>query len=764
MKFVETASTLVAGRGFAHCDLDQKHQLRVESIRSNLIRVMVKKNRRWRLDRTWSIAQGQASVPWEGIPREDLPGERGEFAVEGSDFVTPGLRLRVHSDPYHLEWFYRGESVLKERTTGALAFGRRDHRVWHFQRLRPESRFYGLGERSGEIDRRGRRFELRNVDPMGYDARTTDPLYKHFPFYIEHHAHGFVGVFYDNYANSFVDLGQEIDNYHGPFTSYRAADGDFDLYVTVAPTLLEVTRTFSWLTGKTYLPPRWSLGYSTTSMTYTDVDQAQQRLEQFLEESARHEIPVKSFKFGSGYTSREGKRYVFTWNREKFPDPEAINQKFHDRGIRLNANIKPVLLVDHPDYEEIKPLFIRDSEVERQEISQFWDHRGSHLDFSNPATVEWWQRKAQEQLLDLGIDALWNDNNEYVIWDDEARCHGFGKPFPISLVRPLMSLWMTRASHEQVQQNRPDQRVWSISRCGSPGMHRYAQTWSGDNRTHWETLEYNNKMALGLSMSGFYNIGHDVGGFSGPDPDPELLARWFFIGAFCPRFGVNSWKPEGSITEPWMYPEALPAIKKALALRMRFLPQLYSLMAECHFDHSPLLRPTFMNFPSDERCLCFDTEFMWGENLLVAPVLKPGCGERSLYLPDWEHGWWEFQTGRHFGGGQLITVAAPLDQIPLFVRGGSALFLAENGADSIDGPEKAREVHLFPGGDFETSFYDDDGETYAYRRDEWLRIMVSGGADGKVGVTFEGSYRPAYRELRVIAPGAAQPQHFTLPE
>ena len=759
MRFIERVTDIVADTQRCTLTLDHAHRLAIEAVAPGIVRLLLTRDRGLRLNRTWSIARGGASVPWEGLPRAELFGDVGPMEYSGETVRVGDIVLRINRQPYFLEWFFQGREMLGERRTGALALGRRDNRIWQFHRLRDQSRFYGLGERTGEIDRRGRSFEMRNVDPMGYDARTTDPMYKHVPFYIEHHENGYVGLFYDNYATATFNLGQEIDNYHGPFTSYRAADGDLDLYLFFFPTLLEVTQAFSRLTGATYFPPKWSLGYSTTSMTYTDVEDAQQRIERFLEQAEEHEIPVKSFKYGSGYTSRDGKRYVFTWNRSKFPDPKGLSDAFHQRGIRLNANIKPVLLHDHPLYEEAKPLFVRDSDEDVQEMSCFWDDFGSHLDFTNPATVGWWKKQVKSQLLDYGIDATWNDNNEYVIWDDGARCHGFGEEIPISLIRPLMSLWMTRASHEIVQAQNPRRRVWSISRCGCPGLQQYAQTWSGDNHTCWETLEYNNKMALGLSMSGMYNIGHDTGGFSGPPPGPELLARWFFIGAFTPRFGVNSWKPDGTITEPWMHPEVLPAVKRALAVRMRFMPHLYSLLKDSCDHSTPLLRPTFMNFPDDPRCLEELTEFMWGDSLLIAPVLQPGAVTRRVYLPECEHGWWCVWSGRSFPGGGDVEVEAPLETVPLFARGGSALFLAEWGADSIDGPEEIREIHLFPGGDFEAEFYDDDGETYGYLDGNfWKLILKVEQRDGVLvpSVATEGGFRPAYRRLKFIAPDGFQ--------
>lgn len=770
MKFIDSVTAGEERPWGLSLELDGRHTLRVQPVSPTIIRVQLQKDGQVRLPRTWSIACGAAEIPWEGVPRDQL-----EFPTafttaqdeQGYELCTERLKLRVHRSPYRLQWWHKEQEQWKElteeRATGAVALGRRDRRLWHFHQLAPESRFYGLGEKSGQLDRRGRKFEMRNVDPMGYDSRSSDPLYKHFPFLIEERSGVYHGLFYDNLATCTIDLGQEIDNYHGPFTSYRAEDGDLDFYLILGPELLEVTRQFSWLTGQTYLPPRWSLGFSATSMTYTDIDTAEERLSQFLEESQQHQIPVKSFKFGSGYTSKGAKRYVFTWNEKKFPDPERVTARFAQRQIRLCANIKPVLLVDHPEYEEAarQELFVKDSEQDRQEMSRFWDDTGSHLDFSNPKTIQWWQQQAQKQLLERGFDGLWNDNNEYVVWDDGARCHGFGEEIPISLIRPLMSLWMTRASHEQTQSNDPRRRVWSMSRCGCPGMQRYSQTWSGDNFTAWETLDYNTRMALGLSMSGIYNIGHDVGGFAGPPPEPEMLTRWFQIGAFHPRFGVNSWKAEGTITEAWMYPDQLEAIRKAIALRMRFLPQLYSLMAQAHQEHTPVLRPTFMNFSNDPECHSQESELMWGDNLLIAPVTQPGQRERKVYLPQTPDGWWDFHSGQHHQGGQTVTLAAPLDQIPLLVRGGSFCFLAQQGADSIDGPEEARELHYFPSAEHgrrESRFYDDDGLTYDYQDGGFLKIRAIAQQNSstlEVKLELEGGYQPGYRELVLVQPAGS---------
>ncbi len=164
--------------------------------------------------------------------------------------------------------------------------------------------------------------------------------------------------------------------------------------------------------------------------------------------------------------------------------------------------------------------------------------------------MRWWQQGVTQQLLEMGIDSTWNDNNEYEVWDGEARCHGFGRPIAIKHIRPVMPLLMMRASMEAQQRFAPQKRPYLISRSGCAGMQRYVQTWSGDNRTSWQTLRYNIRMGLGMSLSGLYNLGHDVGGFSGDKPDAELLVRWVQNGVMHPRFTIHSWNDDATVNEP----------------------------------------------------------------------------------------------------------------------------------------------------------------------------------------------------------------------
>jgi alpha-glucosidase len=354
--------------------------------------------------------------------------------------------------------------------------------------------------------------------------------------------------------------------------------------------------------GRPALPPRWSLGYLGSTMAYTDAPNAQEELRRFVDLCAGHDIPCDLFHLSSGYTlGADGKRYVFTWNRDRVPEPSAMTGYFHDAGIHVAANIKPCLLTTHPRYAEVAALggFLQAATEDAPEVNIFWGGPGSHLDFTSPVAYGWWQENVRRQLLDYGIDSTWNDNNEYGVWDDDARCHGFGTPQRLSQLRPVQTLLMVRASWEAQVAAHPDERPFVLTRAGCPGVQRYAQTWSGDNATSWHTLRWNIPMGLGMGLSGLPNHGHDVGGFWGDAPDPELFLRWVQHGIFQPRFTIHSWRADGTANEPWMHPEVLPLVRAAMQFRYRLIPYLYTLLHQAAQTGAPITRPFVYAFPDD---------------------------------------------------------------------------------------------------------------------------------------------------------------------
>jgi alpha-glucosidase len=737
----------------------------------SLVRVTLLRAAGWRLDRTWSIAPGGTEPPFEGRNREDLSGFAcPDFTLDhdpdGVTITTQALTARVRLNPLGIDWHETGSArpFAGDRSTQAYFLSRKTTACAHFMARDASETHHGLGDKAGSFDRTGRRFKLDAVDPCGFDAETSDPLYKIIPFYVAGGSgRPCYGVFYDNAAVGEADFGATIDNYHGLFRSYRAEDGDLDYYFIAGPKMADVVARYVALTGGHHFPPLWSLGFGCTSMTIADAPDADARISAFIDDCRRHKIPCDSFHFGSGYSSIGTRRYVFNWNRDKFPEPAATMKRLREAGMRPITNIKPCLLDDHPrlDDARAKDILVRNGETGAPAMAQFWDGPGFHVDFTNPDGIDWWRHGLKTTLLDYGVVSVWNDNNEFEIWDEDAQCHGAGRPFNQSLARPAQAMLMSKLSSETQSAHAPGERPYTISRAGGPGIGRYAQTWSGDNFTAWKTLRWNLRQGLGMSVSGLFNIGHDVGGFHGPTPTPELFCRFVEFCALWPRFVMNSWKDSGIVNLPWMYPQLLPAVREAYGLRYRLMPHLYAAMRRGAAQHLPPVRPLVMDFPDDPRAMAEEDAFMLGDGLLVAPILDEGATTRTVYLPRHAAGWYEFHSGRLHAGGETVTVDAPLGRIPVFARGGAMIALS----DKIDGLDPTQDTHrtllvFAPGcaGNFVGELYDDDGVTTRWREGagRLVRLSLETDGDGRIrlSATADGTYRPVYDKIRVQLVGA----------
>ncbi len=708
------------GEGHVLLTSDGAARAHVFVLEEDIVRVLVLPDGVLKQPRTFAIAPGQSDVADDGRHRLDSDGfARPPFALREGDgaveLETARIRLKIALDGFNCRWqVFDGEwkNSARDRPTQAYDFGWWGGGVRHFLARRNDELYFGLGEKSGDQNRAERRLRLRNIDALGYSARTSDPLYKHIPFVITRSPGEGIsyGLFYDTLADCAFDLGCERDNYHSLYRSFEAEAGDLDYYFIAGPALDAVVRRFTWLTGRPALMPAWSLGFSGSSMALADAPDAPAKLLGYLDACAERDLPCASFHLSSGYVETGGRRHVFAWNREKFPDPAGFTREFRERGVRLAANVKPALLTDHPLFAEAAEsgLLIADAEGAPC-LAQFWDGLGAYLDFTNAETVAWWKAQVKAQLLEHGVAATWNDNNEFEIWSPEAIAKGLATP--AREVRALLPLLMMRASRAAQIEHTPGKRPYVVSRSGCAGMQRYAQTWSGDNSTSWESLRYNIKMGLGLALSGVSNSGHDVGGFSGPAPEAELLVRWVELGVFMPRFSIHSWNDDGSVNSPWMHEAVADKIAALMRLRSRFLPYLHYISWRYARDFEPIWRPTFYDFPEDPQAWEENDEFMLGPSLLVAPVVAPGATRRAVQAPagaDWIDPW----TGARFSGGQMAMLTAPLGRPPMLARVGAIIPVnrapAHFGSDDFEPG-----FLLFPAETGETTIelFADDGES-----------------------------------------------------
>ncbi len=645
---------------------------------------------------TFSICPGESKMPKTG---------RDRLSTEGFESIKQSKNIRIDDvdieiDPLNLRITYRksGKVLFQDRDIMSYNFDKElGEGSYHYISREEDEHIYGLGDKTGNVNKNHQSFKMETFDAMGFDANSSDPLYKQVPFYVCKNSVGSYGIFYDTYSNGELNFGKEHNNYYQKY-KYAHFEEDALVYYVIFGNVEEIIHRFSYMIGKSNLPPKWSFRYCGSTMTYTDAPNAEERLLEFLSLIKKYDIDCGGFYLSSGYTQIGDKRYVFNWNKNKIHNPKELADTFLKEGIHFLPNIKPAFLTDHPLYKSIADkgwfLFYEDGTPAK---FPFWGGEASYLDFTNKDAYEFWTECVKKNLVDLGYESIWNDNNEYDIHDESVYANGFGNKIKAKLIRPLFPLLMSMSSFDAVDKSK---RVMAVSRSGVAGSERYVQTWTGDNKTSFEDFRGNHKMAMTMSLSGYKLFGQDIGGFAGPRPSEELFIRWIQYGLFTPRFTLHSWKEDGFTNMPWSFPELIPVVQKLFNFRKSLVPYLYSEANKAIEEYRPLIYPTFFIDESyDEE----SDSFMCGSSILVYPIFDEGVKEVTIKLPK---GNWFYKDKLVSG---TIKVHAPLDDLPIyFVKDNSIIPLEENG-------EVIFKKYSSSNKELEYKYYDDESTNNNYK-------------------------------------------------
>ena len=667
-------------------------------------------------------------------------------------FSTKKLKLVLNKKPFSFSLYNQDETCIYRDLT-ERAFERDQlGRLSHYSCMdRAKDHFFGFGEKTGYIDKKGRRMRMSPKDAIGHDPENGDPMYKHIPFYIrvnENNKHA-LGLFYNNSYDCVFDMGQEISGYWERYCYYQTDGGDIDLFLINGPEIKSIIERYTWLTGRTILPTKQSLGYCASTMYYAELEHdCDQEIYKVIDKHQKEKIYIDNFWLASGYSSGEndGLRYTFNWNKKRFPNPEEFFEKMNAKGINVICNLKPGVLKNHPyaSYYQERNAFIKTPDGKNDYYGRWWGGEGRFIDFTGSAGRDAWRTLLEENILRKGTKTVWNDNCEMDgVEDREAKCDGESYGGTMAELKIIHSNMMAYTAIQAIKNVYPNERPYVINRAGYAGIQRYAQVWGGDNLTDWKTLKFNVATIIGMGLSGCANMGCDIGGFAGGAPGAELLLRWIQNGIFQPRFTLNSANDDNTVTQPWMYEENLPLIQKAFELRYKMLPYIYSLMYEASVDGMPAMRPLFLEFPEDKNCLTDkNLTFMFGPSILVANVLDDGVKTRNIYLPAGVK-WYDMNDNfKCYEGGQNIEIPVTLESIPMFLRG-NAIFMTSDDVKHIVFDElKQLDLLISADNDCSFVFYDDDGHTQNYKRGEFSKITinVSSGERKIIAFNQEGSY------------------------
>lgn len=708
-----------------------------------------------------------ATTAWDDRLDELFTGERTKkesvvpTVEEYSDklvFVTPAIRLEIQKDPLCMKVFDAEGTQLYSDIEGSPFILDSNNRVNHYSRMEEEECFYGFGEKAGALNKNKTFQRQRATDAMGYDATKMDTLYKHIPFYIRmsRGTKKALGMFYHNFYESVFNMGCEKSNYWPRYTYWQCDGGDIDLFFIAGTSISRIVDNYTLLTGRPALLPKRALGYQGSSMYYPELEKdSDDAVLAFIDTIKEEGFPIDGFHLSSGYTSYDNRRCVFTWNTTRFKDPRAYFAAMNEKGAQNVPNVKPGILLMHPWFDEFekKDVFVKDSETNHYAVGKWWGGDGAFWDYTKPEAREAWKQYLTENLIDVGTDSIWDDNCEYdSLLDKDARCDFDGKGGTIGQLKPLMSTLMCKITGDAVVEHNENARPYVVCRSGSAGIQKYAQTWCGDNSTSWTSLQYNIPIITGMGLSGQPNEGADIGGFAGPAPDEELFVRWVQNGIFQPRFSIHSASNDNTVTEPWMFRDSADIIRQAILFRYRMAPYLYSMEYEASQTGAPIMRPLVYEFQQDPEVFDESFEFLFGRDLLVANVIEPGAEEWEIYLPEGCK-WYDWNNNFEcYEGGQVITVPVDMETIPMFLREGAILPMADNQLMSME-RDHMTSLHLYlaPGEDRSFTLYDDDGVTNDFKKGVYrkTKIHMSGESVVKVEFTSEGSYEDFVENVKV---------------
>ncbi len=620
-----------------------------------------------------------------------------------------------------------------------------------------DEHYFGLGDKTGPLDRRGESFALWNTDAYGFGTE-GDPIYKSIPYVLGLNDNGQAfGLFMDNTFRSFFDFGKtERDT-----LDFGAEGGSIDYYVMAGPDPKAVVEDYAYLTGTAPLTPEWALGFQQSHYSYMNEGEAMGIADRLR---ADH-IPSDAIYLDIDYQDRNR---PFTVNTQAFPDMAAFVQKLKADKLHLIL-ITDLHIADAPnqgyapyDTGTAAGVFLKNPDGSTF-VGPVWPGPAVFPDFSRPTARDWWGQQYAGFVKD-GVSGFWNDMNEPAVFETPTKTmpldvvHRIEEPgfAPRDATQAEMhnvyGLLNSRATYDGLRKLSPDQRPFVLTRASYAGGQRYAATWTGDNTSSWAHLSLSISQLTNLGLSGFAYAGDDIGGFTGDAPSPELLTRWIEVGAFNPIMRDHYAKGRDP-QEVWVHGPEQEAIRRTyIDERYRLMPYIYGLAEENSRDGLPVMRATFLEFPKFAAAV---NQFMLGDDLLVAPpVTWESPAAYPVPLPS--AGWYDYWTGQRLDTPG--TQETPrLDRLPVFVRPGAILPKQPLVQSLSDTPSGQLELHVYPGPDCHGSIYLDDGESYGYTKGQYLRQSFHCSDDGKT-LTFafdkrDGAYAPWWTGFTLVVHG-----------
>ena len=608
--------------------------------------------------------------------------------------------------------------------------------------------FYGLGDKATQMNLKGKRLENFATDQYAFQ-KDQEPLYKVVPFYIGLQNKQSYGIFFDNTFRTYFDFCHERRN----VTSYWAEGGEMNYYFIYGPQMQDVVTTYTDLTGKPELPPLWALGYHQCKWSYYPESNLKEVAAKFRE----LKIPCDALYLDIDYM--EGFR-CFTWNKEYFPDPKRMVAELAEDGFKTVVIIDPGIKIDK-EYSIYKEALEKDYFCKRPDgpymKGKVWPGECNFPDYTNPAVREWWAGLFKELISDIGVKGVWNDMNEPAVMEVPNKTfpmdvrHDYdGNPCSHRKAHNIYGTQMARATYHGVKRFAYPKRPFVITRSAYAGAQRYTSSWTGDNVATWEHLWIANIQVQRMSISGMGFTGSDIGGFA-EQPSGELYARWIQLGVFHPFCRTHSSGDHGD-QEPWAFDEEVIDItRKFVNLRYQLLPYLYTMFWQYIEQGIPMLKPLVYYDQEDIQTHYRNDEFVFGNQILVCPILEPNALGRRMYIPRGQ--WYNYWTNEEVKGGKEIWVDTKFDQIPIFVKAGAIIpkYPVQQYVGELEFDELTLDVYYKEGKE-KSVVYEDAQDGYDYKKGRYSFLSFQ--ATGKekeliVQLHKEGKYDTNYSKYKI---------------
>jgi alpha-D-xyloside xylohydrolase len=568
-----------------------------------------------------------------------------------TDLVSGALTARIHrGQQWNLE-FRSGDSVLTHQRQRSLAIvkgSEGEHYLSVQLALGVGENVYGLGERFTSFIKNGQSVEIWNED----GGTSSEQAYKNIPFYLTNNGYG---VFVNHTGRVSMEIASEAVER----VQFSAETQDLEYYIIYGPTPAEILRKYTALTGRAPMLPEWTFGLWLSTSFVTDYDE--QTVKGFIDEMARRDIPLSVFHFDC-FWMREFQWCDFEWDPRTFPEPAAMLKRLKADGLHISLWINPYIGQASPLFNEARDLgyLLRRNDGPGGSAGSvwqwdLWQAGNAVVDFTNPAARAWFQSKLRP-LLQMGVDCFKTDFGERIPLD--VVYHDGSNP---EQMHNLYTQLYNETVWELLREEKGDDAI-VFARSATVGGQTMPVHWGGDNTSTFESMAESLRGGLSLGLSGFGYWSHDIGGFEG-SPDPTVFKRWVAFGLLSSHSRLHG---NESVRVPWAFDEeAVDVTRRFAKLKQELMPYILETAKQAHETGTPMMRAMLVEFPEDRTAWYVDQQYMFGPDLLVAPVFS-ASGEVEFYLPAGQ--WTNYFTGEVVTGGRWVRELHGFDSLPLYVR------------------------------------------------------------------------------------------------